>query len=150
VVTTDGTVGDPVVVDEIHDQLDAKGLPPGEHLMDAGYISAELLLMAPSQRSVRVIGPVRPMTRRTVQTTGYDKASFSIDWDARRAICPAGAHSRYWTEGLDNNQRSAIRFATETCAPCPSGGQVHQLDTLRSTAHRPPTRSGRRPRTCSS
>ncbi|MFD9607268.1 transposase, partial [Streptomyces sp. NPDC059970] len=125
VVTTDATVGDPVVVDEIHDQLDAKGLLPGEHLMDAGYISAELLLTAPSQRGVRVIGPVRPMTRRTVQATGYDKASFGIDWDARRATCPAGAHSRYWTEGLDNNQRSAIRirFATETCAPCPSRGQ---------------------------
>ncbi len=125
VVTTDATVGDPVVIDTIHDQLDANGLLPGEHLMDAGYISAELLLTAPSQRGVRVIGPVRPMTRRTVQATGYDKASFSIDWDARRATCPAGAHSRYWTDGLDNNQRSAIRirFATETCAPCPSRGQ---------------------------
>jgi hypothetical protein len=65
------------------------------------------------------------MTRRTVQAAGYDKASFSIDWDAHRAICPEGAHSRYWTEGLDNNQRPAIRirFATETCAPCPSRGQ---------------------------
>ncbi|MFE2492482.1 IS1182 family transposase [Streptomyces mirabilis] len=125
VVTTDATVGDPVVVDEIHDRLDAKGLLPGEHLMDAGYISAELLLTAPSQRGVRVIGPVRPMTRRTVQATGYDKASFTIDWDARQAICPDGSHSRYWTEGLDNNQRPAIRirFATETCAPCPSRGQ---------------------------
>lgn len=125
VVTTDATVGDPVVVDEIHDRLETKGLLPGEHLMDAGYISAELLLTAPSQRGVRVIGPVRPMTRRTVQGTGYNKASFTIDWDARRAICPAGAHSRYWTEGLDNNQRPAIRirFATETCAPCPSRGQ---------------------------
>nr|WP_239149170.1 IS1182 family transposase [Streptomyces sp. SID12501] len=125
VVTTDATVGDPVVVDEIHDRLDAKGLLPGEHLMDAGYISAELLLTAPSQRGVRVIGPVRPMTRRTVQASGYDKASFTIDWDAHRAICPDGSHSRYWTEGLDNNQRPAIRirFATETCAPCPSRGQ---------------------------
>ncbi|MER6629030.1 IS1182 family transposase [Streptomyces sp. NPDC000987] len=125
VVTTNATVGDPVVVDEIHDRLGAKGLLPDEHLMDAGYISAELLLTAPSQHGVRVIGPVRPMTRRTVQTTGYDKASFTIDWDARRATCPAGAHSRYWTEGLDNNHRPAIRirFATETCAPCPSRGQ---------------------------
>ncbi len=124
-MTTDATVGDPLVADEIHDQLDAKGLLPGEHLMDAGYISAELLLAAPSQRGIRVMGPVRPVTRRTVQATGYDKASFRIDWDVRLAICPAGARSRYWTEGLDNNQRSAIRirFATETCAPCPSRGQ---------------------------
>ncbi|MEU8976695.1 hypothetical protein AB0D11_47520 [Streptomyces monashensis] len=48
VVTTDATDGGPVVVDEIHDRLHAKHLPPGEHLMDAGYISAELLLTAPA------------------------------------------------------------------------------------------------------
>lgn len=141
-VTTDATVGDPVVVDEIHDQLDAKGLLPGEHPMDAGYISAKLLLTAPSQRDVRVIGPVRPMTRRTVQATGYDKASFSIDSDARRAICPAGAHSRYWTEGLDNNQRSASASPPRPARLAPPAGR---LDTLRSSAHRPPTRSRRRP-----
>ncbi|WP_412104410.1 IS1182 family transposase [Streptomyces europaeiscabiei] len=125
VVTTDATVGDPVVVDEIHDRLHAKHLLPGEHLMDAGYISAELLLTAPSQRGIRVIGPVRPHTRHTVQAAGYGKTSFYIDWDARQATCPNGAHSRYWTEGLDNNQRPAIRirFATETCAPCPARAQ---------------------------
>jgi hypothetical protein len=35
------------------------------------------------------------MTRRTVQATGYDKASFNIDWDAHRVIC-GDAHSRYY------------------------------------------------------
>ena len=106
VVTTDATVGDPVVVDEIHDRLGAKRLLPGEHLMDAGYISAELLLTAPTQRGVRVIGPVRPMTRRTVQATGYDKASFTIDWVARRAICPVGALSLLRFGG---HSRSGVR-----------------------------------------
>jgi hypothetical protein len=52
VVTTDAPVGDPVVVDEIHDRLDAKGPLPGEHLMDAGCVSAQLLLTAPSQLHV--------------------------------------------------------------------------------------------------
>ena len=128
-----------MVVDEIHDQLDAKGLLPGEHLMDAGYISAELLLTAPSQRGVRVIGPVRPMTCRTVQATGYDKASFRIDWDARRAICPAGAHSRYWMD-RGTRQQPAIRdphpFRHRDLRALPLPRAVHQLDTLRPTAHR--------------
>lgn len=149
VVTTDATVGDPVVVDEIHDRLDAKGLLPGEHLMDAGYISAELLLTAPSQRGVRVIGPVRPMTRRTVQATGYDKASFTIDWDAHRAICPDGSHSRYWTRGP--RQQPATRdphpLHHRDLRALPLPRTVHQLDTLRSAAHRPPARSRRRSRT---
>ncbi|MFE6849006.1 transposase [Streptomyces sp. NPDC057686] len=122
VVTTDATAGDSAVVDEIHDRLDGKGLLPSEHLMDAGYISAKLLLTAPVDHRVRVIGPVRPnTTRQTIQTTGFGKASFDIDWPARRATCPNGATSRYLTEGHDHNQRPAIRirFATKTCAPCP-------------------------------
>ncbi|MFJ1936741.1 IS1182 family transposase [Kitasatospora sp. NPDC088160] len=122
VVTTDATVGDPVVVDEIHDRLDDKDLLPSEHLMDAGYISAELLLTAPADYGVRVIGPVRPNnTRQTAQGIGFGKTSFTINLAARMATCPNGATSRYWTEGQDNNQRPAIRirFATETCAPCP-------------------------------
>ncbi|MFB7498697.1 transposase [Streptomyces sp. NPDC056161] len=125
VATTDATVGDPMAADEIHGRLHTKHLLPDEHLMDAGYISAEPLLTAPSQRGVRVIGPVRPHTRHTVQTADYGKTSFTIDWDARQATCPSGAHSRYWTEELDKNQRPAIRirFATETCAPCPARPQ---------------------------
>ncbi|MFE6848694.1 hypothetical protein [Streptomyces sp. NPDC057686] len=74
VVTTDATAGDSAVVDEIHDRLDGKGLLPSEHLMDAGYISAELLLTAPVDHRVRVIGPVRPnTTRQTIQTTGFGR-----------------------------------------------------------------------------
>ncbi|MFF9667030.1 IS1182 family transposase (plasmid) [Streptomyces viridifaciens] len=122
VLTTDATVHDAVVVEQIHDRLDDKGLLPSEHLLDSGYVSAELLLTSPVERGVEVIGPVRPnSTRQAVQAAGYGKTSFSIDWDARQATCPNGANSRYWTEGYDNNGRPAvrIRFATQTCAPCP-------------------------------
>ncbi|MEU1623604.1 transposase [Streptomyces sp. NPDC005722] len=133
VVTADATVGDPVVVDEIHDRRGAKGLLPNEHLMDAGYISAELLLSAPSQHGVRVIGPVRPMTCRTVQTAGYDKASFTIDWDARRATYPDGAHSRYWTvrtrQQPPSRDPNPLRHRDLRVLPFPR--VMHQLDTLR-------------------
>jgi transposase len=56
VVTTDATVNDAMVVEEVHDRLTSKGLLPGEHLLDAGYTSAELLLTAPTTRGVSVIG----------------------------------------------------------------------------------------------
>jgi len=122
VVTTDATVHDAAVVGQIHDRLGDKGLLPSEHLLDSGYISAELLLTSPVERGVEVVGPVRPnSTRQAVQAAGYGKTSFSIDWDARQATCPSGANSRYWTEGYDHSGRLAvrIRFATQTCAPCP-------------------------------
>ncbi|WP_406409401.1 transposase [Streptomyces sp. NBC_01643] len=126
VVTTDATVGDAAVVEQIHDHLGHKDLLPSEHLLDAGYISAELLLTSPTGCGVTVVGPVRPnSTPQTVQAAGFGKTSFTIDWDARQATCPNGESSRYWTEGYDHNRRPAIRirFATETCASCPVRSQ---------------------------
>ncbi|WP_055630695.1 IS1182 family transposase, partial [Streptomyces hirsutus] len=122
VVTTDATVNDAMVVENVHDRLTGKNLLPAEHLLDAGHTSAELLLTAPTRRGVSVIGPVRSNnTRQSVQGGGFGKTAFTIDWQAEQAICPTGAKSRYWTAGLDNNDRDAIRirFATATCAPCP-------------------------------
>ncbi|MEU6256189.1 transposase [Streptomyces sp. NPDC047043] len=48
------------------------------------------------------------------------KIGLTINWQSQQATCPTGAVSRYWTVGLDNNGRDAIRirFATTTCAPC--------------------------------
>lgn len=122
VVTTDATVNDAMVVEEVHDRLTSKGLLPGEHLLDAGYTSAELLLTAPTTRGVSVVGPVRSNnTRQSASGAGFSKSAFTINWQAKNALCPTGATSRYWTEGVDNNGRDAIRirFATATCAPCP-------------------------------
>lgn len=107
-----------------NDRLTSKNLLPSEHLLDAGYTSAELLLTAPTLRGVSVVGPVRSNnTRQSVQSIGFGKTAFAIDWQAEHAVCPTGAKSRYWTAGLDNNGRDAIRIrfatATATCAPCP-------------------------------
>ncbi|MFD7409330.1 hypothetical protein ACFV7R_43410 [Streptomyces sp. NPDC059866] len=110
VVTTDATVNDAMVVEDVHDGLTSKNLLPSEHLLDAGYTSAELLLTAPTLRGVSVVGPVRSNnTRQSVQDGGFGKTAFTIDWQAEHAICPTGAKSRYWTAGLDNNGRDAIR-----------------------------------------
>ncbi|MFI1585071.1 transposase [Embleya sp. NPDC020630] len=123
VVTTDATVNDAKVVDTVHDRLSDKDPMPREHLLDAGYTSAELLMTAPVTHGVTIVGPVRGnRTRQFVRAEGYDKDSFTIDWDTKRATCPNGAVSRYWTEGSDHNRRPAIRirFLATTCAPCPA------------------------------
>ncbi len=126
VVTTDATVNDAVVVEQIHTRLDSRGLLPSEHFLDAGYTSAELLVETRAGSGITVIGPVRPdTTSQAVRAAGFGKTAFAIDWRAKKAICPRGAASKYWTEGIDHNQRSAIRirFATDTCAPCPVRSQ---------------------------
>ena len=126
VVTTPATANDATVVDALHDALTAKGLKPAEHLLDSGYSSAELLLTAPAERGIDVIAPARPNgTAQQTRSTGYGKSAFTIDWQEHTATCPSGQTSRYWTAGLDNNGRDAIRirFATATCAPCPVRSQ---------------------------
>lgn len=126
VVTTPATANDATVVDVVHDALAAKNLKPAEHLLDSGYSSAELLLTAPTERGIDVIAPARPNgTPLQTGATGYGKSAFTIDWQEHTATCPSGQTSRYWTVGLDNNGRDAIRirFATATCAPCPVRSQ---------------------------
>src|SRR5262249_59814793 len=44
----------------IHAALAAKGLLPGDHLMDAGDVDAELLVGARFEHGVRLVGPARP------------------------------------------------------------------------------------------
>jgi Transposase DDE domain len=122
VVTTDATVNDAMVVDAVHDGLADRKLLPAEHLLDAGYTSAELLVTAPVALGVSVVGPVRSNnTPQSVKKGGFGKSAFTINWQARQATCPTGATSRYWTQGVDSTGRDAIRirFATTTCAPCP-------------------------------
>jgi hypothetical protein len=46
VATTAATVPDVAMTEPIHDSLNAKDLLPGEHVVDAGYTSADLLLAA--------------------------------------------------------------------------------------------------------
>ncbi|MEV7995713.1 IS1182 family transposase [Streptomyces sp. NPDC086077] len=122
VVTTDATANDATVVEAVHDALTTKSLKPAEHLLDSGYSSAELLLTAPVEREICVVAPVRPnSTPQQIRSAGFGKSAFTINWQERTATCPSSRTSRYWTVGLDNNGRDAIRirFATTTCSPCP-------------------------------
>ncbi|GCD97074.1 hypothetical protein [Embleya hyalina] len=103
VVTTDATVNDAMVVKDVHDRLTGRNLLPPEHLLDAGYTSAELLPTAPSLRGVDVVGPVRSNnTRQSREADGFGRTAFTIDRQAEHAVCPTGAKSRYRTAGLDN------------------------------------------------
>jgi hypothetical protein len=43
VATTDATIPDVAMTDPIHRMLDRRGLPPGQHYLDSGYPSAELM-----------------------------------------------------------------------------------------------------------
>jgi hypothetical protein len=44
VTTTDATVPDVAMTEPIHKDLQRRGLLPGEHYLDSGYPSADLLI----------------------------------------------------------------------------------------------------------
>ena len=126
VETTYAPVADVEQVATIHEALCAKGVAPGEHFVDSGYMDVRLLLAEQRSKGIRLVGPVRPDPRwQAQQHTGYAAADFTFDWQAKEATCPQGASSVQWTERTDGTGQAvvAVRFATQTCLQCPVRAQ---------------------------
>ncbi len=126
VETTYAPVADVEQVATIHEALCAKGVAPGEHFVDSGYMDVRLLLAEQRSKGIRLVGPVRPDPRwQAQQHTGYAAADFTFDWQAKEATCPQGASSVQWTERTDSTGQAvvAVRFATQTCLQCPVRAQ---------------------------
>src|SRR6266699_1300676 len=118
--TTEAAVPDAAMTTPVHDMLDAAGLLPGEHAVDAGYTSADLLLGARA-RGVTLLGPLLADTSPQARAGGYTTAAFTIDWDHKKVTCPQGAASMSWSP-CRQQERDAIvvRFALTDCRPCPA------------------------------
>ncbi len=62
VVTTDATTPDGSVLEELHEDEAAHELLPHQHLMDTGYVDAEVLAESQRRYHVDLVGPVMPDT----------------------------------------------------------------------------------------
>ncbi len=119
VATTPAAVPDVAMTEAIHDRLAEHGLPPGEHLVDAGYTSTELLLAARA-RGITLLGPLSANPSRQARTGGYTLDAFHIDWDHQQVTCPQGQRSSSWTPCTQHGRDAiVVRFPTPACAPCP-------------------------------
>src|SRR5262249_61287264 len=87
VATTPAAVPDAAMTAPIHDMLDAAGLLPGEHAVDSGYTSADLLLAARAQ-GITLLGPLLAIVSPQARTGGYAVDAFTIDWEHHRRTCP--------------------------------------------------------------
>jgi transposase len=122
VATTTAAVADVAMTGPIHDALEAAGLAPGEHVADAGYTSAALLLAARA-RGITLTGPVQPGGSRG-QQPGYTLAAFTIDWDHQQATCPQGATSSQWRPVTQHaTPKITVSFPAATCQACPARPQ---------------------------
>jgi len=121
VLTTLSTTPDYVMGPPIQQELAGRDLLPGQHLLDAGYVDAELLVTAQSRHQIEVVGPLSANSGwQSRAATGYGLEAFELDWEAEKARCPQGSHSVRWTPGHDvsGDPVVRIRFHGPTCRAC--------------------------------
>jgi transposase len=140
VQTTLAAVTDMEMTAPIQQALVDKGLPPNEHLLDAGYVDANVLVTAQTERGIRIVGPVQPDRQWQAHTEGaYDITTFEIDWANHTVTCPQGHTSSAWLPHSDRygNRLISVKFARQTCLDCHARQRCTQGDGVgrRLTLH---------------
>lgn len=133
VETTPATTNDVGVTDTLHAHLAARHLLPREHLLDTGYVAADVLVTS-RRRAVDVVGPaLGDNSWQARQPDGLDVSCFAIDWEARHVTCPGGKRSVRWTPGHDKQGAGqdlvAVQFDPDDCRGCPLRPRCTQAKT---------------------
>lgn len=118
--TTPATDPDVTATTAIQDKLIGRGLAPGEHLMDAGYPSADNFA-ASATRGITLVAPVIVKNGRNAKHATFTPADFTVDWETGQARCPAGATSRSMRP--DARGLVTFRFRVRDCRSCPLRAQ---------------------------
>ena len=135
VATTTAPVADGAVTPHIHADLQRTDRLPETHIVDTGFLDAELIVTSKRDYDVDLLGPARPDVKwQAREGKGFDAQHFPIDWEHQQACCPEGRTSVQWTPAVDNRGNAVIkiRFSTKDCQACPSLGQC-----VRSTKRSP-------------
>lgn len=107
----------------IHAALADRDLLPAQHLVDSGYIDADLLVASQRAYGVDLFGPPkRDPHRQAAAGRGHAAQDFAVDWGNQRATCPQGKPSLSWTPAIDDrhNEVVKIKFSARDCQPCPA------------------------------
>jgi transposase len=95
VATTLATVPDVSMTETVHTQLADAGRLPGEHLVDAGYIDAHLLVSTQREYGITLTGPAPTgFSPQAAGKSGFTSADFAIDWAGQQVTCPGGRTTR--------------------------------------------------------
>lgn len=119
--TTLATVPDVSMTAVLHQALSDKNLLPDEHLVDSGYVDAELLATSHATFGIDLIGPARRDKSWQAKTEGaFDFTAFRVDWDGQVVTCPTGAQTSSWVErpGPYGTPTIYAKFAKESCKTC--------------------------------
>lgn len=123
VETTAAPTADGDVTEAIHTALARKNLLPNKHIVDTGYLDAQLLVTSQAQHQVELLGPTRLDYRwQSRASQGFAADDFTVDWQQQVAICPEGKTSSSWTPAIDGRDNAVIKikFSRTDCPSCPS------------------------------
>lgn len=113
--------GDADVTAVIHQGLKEKALLPKEHLTDTNSAESKQFVQSRHDYGIDLIAPTRADHKWQAKAKPcFDASSFPIDWQAQKAICPAGCESLSWTPAVDryDNQVIKIKFSMKDCKRC--------------------------------
>jgi len=69
----------------IQDAFSERNLLPREHIVDAGYTAAELLLRSAQDHQITLVGPPRPQAGWQTKVAGaYSNEQFTVDWERQQ------------------------------------------------------------------
>jgi len=122
VATTDAVVADTEMTEPVHQKLAARESLPDVHVVDAGYTTAALFLAA-TERGMEPLGPApHDSSPQSRPNQGFSRADFTIGWEDKSAICPAGHRSFEWWEHKHHRNGTPVLkvfFSAEHCRSCP-------------------------------
>jgi len=121
--TTPATVHEALCTTPIQQALIEKEVPPRDHLVDAAYISAELLVDSRDEHGITLRGPTRPSQGWQMQVAGaYTIEQFTVDWERQRVGCPQGKWATSWHERVEQDGTPYIiaSFRRQDCHACPA------------------------------
>jgi transposase len=119
--TTPGPTADGTTTPTIHAALAQRDLLPGTHIVDTGFLDADLFVQSRDDYGVDLLGPTRLDYHWQARAgAGFDAQHFQIDWNQQQATCPAGKTSISWTPAIDNRKNAVIKvkFSTKDCRRC--------------------------------
>lgn len=105
----------------VHQRLQQRNLLPKTHIVDGGYLDAELIVDSEREYGVELLGPVLGDRKwQAAAGQGFDVHSFRIDWEREQATCPAGHESISWTPAIDGRGKPVIKikFSMKDCKVC--------------------------------
>jgi transposase len=121
--TTPATVHDSQGTALIQDALGKRKLLPREHIVDAGYTDAELLVSSVREHKITLVGPMRPQAGWQTKVAGaYRSEQFTVDWERQQVQCPQGKWSLPWREPCTPSRDPwfPVRFRRQDCTACPT------------------------------